>query len=170
MENFWEESNSEEEQVQQPIKTGNNPFAIKKPAYNIDSESDEDDRKRVVKAPKEKMMDLIKEKYYKIRDSIDDKNYFEANGNFDEISKNLDKIKSLFKEKFPDIVLRILYLIEGSLEISKEERSKLSQRNNTAFNSLKKTYTKHIKNYDELLKAYKSTNPSEEDLIELADQ
>ena len=170
MENFWEENSSEEEQQQQTIKTANNPFAIKKPAYNLDSESEEDTKSRKVKTPKEKMMDLIKDKYYKIKESIEDKNYFETNANFDEISKNLDKIKNLYSEKFPDIVLRILYLIEGSFEISKDERSKLSQRNNTAFNNLKKTFTKNAKNYDELLKAYKATNPTEEDLVELVDK
>jgi hypothetical protein len=164
MSNFWnDESSGEEEKVDNQKQ---NPFFMQKEKskYTYESESSEDE-KRVVQTPKDKMLDLIKSSYNKLKDFIDNKNYVGISDVFDDMIKQSDKIKNLF-DKYPDLFLRVLYLTEESINISKEDKTKLSAKNNTAFNNLKKNFNKQIKNFEDALKIYKDNKPSEEQLNE----
>ena len=164
MSNFWnDESSGEEEKIDNQKQ---NPFFMQKEKgkYAYESESSEEE-KRVIKSPKDKMLEVIKSSYNKIKDFIENKNYVGIGDVFDDMIKQSDKIKNLF-DKFPDLFLRILYLTEESINISKEDRAKLSAKNNTAYNNLKKNFTKQIKNFEDALKTYKENKPSEEQLYE----
>jgi translation initiation factor 3 subunit C len=132
--------------------------------YAYESESSEEE-KRVIKSPKDKMLEVIKSSYNKIKDFIENKNYVGIGDIFDDMIKQSDKIKNLF-DKYPDLFLRILYLTEESINVSKEDRSKLSAKNNTAYNNLKKNFTKQIKTFEDALNNYKENKPSEEQLFE----
>jgi translation initiation factor 3 subunit C len=164
MSNFWnDEASSEEEKVDNQKQ---NPFFMQKEKgkYAYESESSEEE-KRVMKTPKDKMLEVIKSSYNKIKDFIENKNYIGIGDVFDDMIKQSDRVKNLF-DKYPDLFLRILYLTEESINISKEDKTKLSAKNNTAFNNLKKNFTKQIKNFEDALKIYKENKPSEEQLFE----
>ena len=165
MSNFWNDDQSSEEEKIENQKQ--NPFFVQKEKgkYAYESESSEEE-KRVMKTPKDKLLEVIKSNYNKIKDFIENKNYVGVSDVFDDIIKQSDKVKNLFPEKLPDSFIRILYLTEESINISKEEKSKLSSKNNTAFNNLKKNFTKQIKSFEDALKQYKENKPSEEQLIE----
>lgn len=164
---FWNEGSDDEnenEKVENQNKS--NPFFMKK-SYNVDDSGSSDGEKRVVKTPKEKLQDLIKEKSSKIRDGIENKSFVDISYNFDELMKSSDKIKSLFSEKVPDNFLRILFLVEDSLNVmneNSEEKKKLTKADNKAYNSLNRTYAKKIKEFEDALKHYKANKPTEDEL------
>ena len=151
---FWDDGPENEED--KGIVNKQNPFANQKqPKYKYDDSESSDDNKRVVKTPKEKLLELIKNSCNKIKDNISSKNFITANEIFDELVKSFDKIKQLFSDNPPALLIKTLYLIEETSNVSKEERGKLSTKNNTSLIGLKKTFTKYIKNFEENLKTYK---------------
>lgn len=160
---FWNEDSEDENQNEKgENQKVSNPFFMKK-SYNVDSGSSDEDI-RVVKTPKEKLQDLIKEKYSKIKSGISNKSFAEIYENFDELMKSSDKIKSLFSDKIPDNFIRIIFLVEENLNVSKEEKNKLTRADNTAFNNLKKNFNKQIRGFEEALKIYKESKPEEDEL------
>ena len=73
-----------------------------------DEDSDEDTRK--IKSPKEKIKDLIKNKYHSIKNSIKSQNYKGIVEAIDELTKNNDKIISyLKKKKFRLFFMNVFY-------------------------------------------------------------
>ena len=88
----WNESSEEDNKPE--IKS--NPFAQKAAKKKYDESESSEEEKRTVKTPKEKMLDLIKTNYAKIKDDIEDNNYSGISLEFDEVMKNSDKIKTLF--------------------------------------------------------------------------
>lgn len=152
---FWDEGPENEEE--KGITNKQNPFANQKqPKYKFDeSESSDEDNKRKVKTPKEKLLELMKNSCNKIRDNISAKNFIVASEVFDELVKSFDKIKQLFGDNVPSFFIKTLSLIEETVNMSKEDRGKLSTKNNTSLTGFKKTFTKYIKFFEENLKAYK---------------
>jgi len=151
---FWDEGPENEDDKGTINKQ--NPFAgQKQPKYKYDDSESSDDNKRVVKTPKEKLMELMKNSCNKIKDNISSKNFIVANEVFDELVKSFDKIKQLFADNPPSFFIKTLSLIEETANMNKEERGKISTKNNTALTGLKKTFTKYIKNFEENLKTYK---------------
>ena len=151
---FWEDGPDNDED--KGIVNKQNPFANQKqPKYKYDDSESSDDNKRVVKTPKEKSMELMKNSCNKIKDNISSKNFIVADEVFDELVKSFDKIKQLFGDNLPAFFIKTLYLIEETTNINKEERVKLSTKNNTSLNGIKKTFIKYIKNFEENLKTYK---------------
>lgn len=133
-----------------------NPFASsKQPKYKYDDSESSDDNKRVLKTPKEKLLELMKSSCNKIKDNISSKNFITVNEVFDELVKSFDKIKQLFADNPPAFFIKTLYLIEETTNMNKEDRGKLSSKNNTSLTGIKKTFTKYIKNFEENLKIYK---------------
>jgi translation initiation factor 3 subunit C len=160
----WDDDDVVEREEQ---KQSSNPFAASKGKYSYDESESSEEEKRVLKTPKEKLIALIKENYIKIKDHLEAKNYIGVLECYSEVMKNADKIKKEFgvTDKLPETFVRMLYLVEESLNLPKEEKSKLSQKNNTAFNSLKKE-TKLMKPFEEAVKTYREFKPSEEELRE----
>lgn len=156
----------DDEVIDKEEQKQNNPFAASKGKYSYDDSESSEEEKRVLKTPKEKLLALIKENFAKFKDHLESKNYIGILEAFNEVMKNSDKIKKEFGtgDKLPDVFIRMLYLVEDCLNLSKEEKSKLSQKNNTAFNSLKKE-SKLIKPYEEALKSYRDTKPTEDELF-----
>jgi translation initiation factor 3 subunit C len=151
---FWDDGQENDEDKGTINKQ--NPFANQKqPKYKFDSESSDEDNKRVVKTPKEKLLELMKKSCNKIRDNISSKNFIVANEVFDELVKSFDKIKQFFSDNPPILFIKTLSLLEEASNMSKEDRGKISTKNNTSLTGIKKTYTKYIKNFEECLKAYK---------------
>jgi translation initiation factor 3 subunit C len=162
MSNFWEDDEPEVPKPEQQNKA--NPFAVKGTTKNYtydDSESSEEE-KRVVKTPKEKIQDMLKDNYSKIKDVVEEHDYQNILKIFDDTIKQSEKMKTYFPDKLPDKFLRILILVEDSLNISKEEKAKLSPKNNTAYNSLKKNFTK-LKGYEAAIKQFRENPPEEEE-------
>jgi len=151
---FWDDGPENDEEKGNINKQ--NPFANQKqPKYKLDDSESSDDNKRVVKTPKEKIMEIMKNSCNKIKDNISSKNFIVAGEVFDELVKSFDKIKQLFGDNLPVFFIKTLFLLEETTNIIKEERAKLSTKNNTSLNGIKKTFTKYIKNFEENLKAYK---------------
>lgn len=152
---FWDDGQENDEDKGTINKQ--NPFANQKqPKYKYnDSESSGDDNKRKVKTPKEKLLELMKKSSNKIRDNILSKNFIIANEVFDELVKSFDKIKHFFSNNPPAFFIKTLALLEETANISKEERGKISTKNNTSLTGIKKTFIKYSKHFEESLKTYK---------------
>ena len=152
---FWDDGPENDED--KGIINKQNPFASQKqPKYKYDHpESSDEDNKRKVKTPKEKLLELMKNSCNKIRDNISSKNFIIASEVFDELVKSFDKIKQLFSDNPPAFFIKTLSLIEETANLTKEERGKLSTKNNTSLTGIKKTFTKYNKHFEEILKAYK---------------
>ena len=158
---IWDEDEEGNEQEEQKVT---NPFAASKGKYAYDDSESSEEEKRVLKTPKEKLLALVKENFSKIKEYKEQKNYTGLLKSYTDVIKNADKIKKEFgAEKLPEMFLRFLYLVEESLNLSKEEKVKLNQKDNTAFNSLKKDM-KLMKPFEEAVKTYRETKPSEEDI------
>lgn len=128
-------------------------------------DDDSGDEKRKVRSPKEKLKDLIKEKYQKIKDAHLNHNFVIIHDSIEELLKHFDKALQLFqKEEFPILFLEALCICEESLNLSKEEQKNLKKEYNTAFNSIKKLFAKNAKKTEELLKNYKEKRPTKEEL------
>jgi translation initiation factor 3 subunit C len=170
MSNFWgDDDNSDGDENKDKQQGSSNPFYMKsKYAYN-ESESSEEE-KRIIKTPKEKLLDQIRSNYFKIKDFIESKNYISLGDAFDEVMKSSDKVKNLFTDKIPDMFLRLLFITDESINISKEERNKLTAKNNTAFNNLKKNFTKQAKQFEEELNTYKENLPTQEQIFKMEEE
>jgi len=152
---FWEDDDKNVEE-EKGIVNKSNPFANqrdKKYKYN-DSESSEDN-KRVLKTPKEKLTETIKICTNKIKENIYQKNFVTADEALNDLVKQQDKIKQIFGDNPPMVLIKSLFLIEETTNMNKEERVKLSSKNSTSFIGMKKTFIKFVKNYEENLKVYK---------------
>lgn len=159
---FWQDESDNEEEKGTVNKQ--NPFANQKqPKYKYDDSESSDDNKRVVKTPKEKLLELMKNSCNKIKDNISSKNFITVNEVFDELVKSFDKIKQLFPENLPMFFIKSLFLIEENINMNKEERGRLSTKNNTSLTGIKKTFTKYLKNFEENLKSYKDKKAGGED-------
>jgi len=161
----WDDDDVVEKDDQKQIS--NNPFAASKGKYNYDDSESSEEEKRVLKTPKEKLLALIKENYIKLKDHLESNNFIGILECYSDVMKQADKIKKEFgvSDKLPEMFVRMLYLVEESLNLPKEEKSKLTQKNNTAFNSLKKE-TKLMKPFEDAVKNYRESKPSEEEVRE----
>lgn len=153
------EENEIEDEIKIEKKTVQQKAGSKAYAYG-ESESSEEE-KRVLKTPKEKLLSLIKDNYHKIKDNIEERNFVDIVNSFEELIKNADKIKKEFGDKLPPLFVRTLYVVEESLNIQKEDKSRLSKENNTAFNSLKKSF-KSAKPFEEAIKNYRESKSNED--------
>jgi translation initiation factor 3 subunit C len=160
---IWDDEENNEQEEQKV----NNPFTASKGKYTYDDSESSEDEKRVLKTPKEKLLSMIKENLSKVREFKDQKNYSGLLKSYTDVIKNADKIKKEFgtSEKLPDSFLRLLFFVEESLNVSKEDKAKLNSKDNTALNSLKKDW-KLVKPFEDALKTYRETKPSEEDIEE----
>ena len=111
---------------------------------------------------KEKIINLIKEKYYSIKDAIKNNNYKKAIEDFNELIKNNDKINSILKI-MPSYYYECFALIEESINSS--NLIKLSKENSYNLNKLKKQLTYHFKK-NQHFSNYKKSRKNEEELEE----
>ena len=152
---FWDDDDKSVEEEKGVVNKAN-PFANQKDKkYKYDDSASSDDNKRILKTPKEKLNETIKNCTNKIKDNIYQKNFAPADEALNELVKQSEKIKQIFGENPPMILIKSLYLIEETTNMSKEERVKLSTKNSTSLIAMKKTYNKLVKNFEENLKAYK---------------
>ena len=158
-ENEEKEQNEEENEKKKKDKEEEKPTKTK--SEDEDSESDS----RKIRSPKEKVMDLIKDKYHSIKNAIKANNFKTVQENFDELVKNHDKINSAFKkEDIPAYYYECFALVEDITNISKEEQKKLPKENSNSINSLRKVQVRILKKIGPAFAEYKKNRKSEEDL------
>ena len=87
----------------------------------------------------------------KIKENIYQKNFVTADEALNDLVKQQDKIKQIFGDNPPMVLIKSLFLIEETTNMNKEERVKLSSKNSTSFIGMKKTFIKFVKNYEENL-------------------
>ena len=132
------------------------------------SEKDEDESEsdsRKIRSPKEKIIDLLKDKYHSIKNGIKNNTYKVVHENFDELMKSNDKINSIFKkEEIPSYYYECFALIEDITNISKDEQKKLSKENNNSLSSLKKNQVRYLKKIGPAYAEYKKNRKNDEEL------
>ena len=144
----------------------------KKKGNDEEDESDSDERK--IRSPKEKIIDLIKDKYHSIKNAIKNITYKTVLESFDELQKNNDKINNLFKkEEVPSYFYECFALIEDLINMSKEEQKKLikdhpekEKENNASLNNLKRIFVRISKKIGTSFSEYKKNRKNEEQLEE----
>merc|ERR1712151_341669 len=165
---FWDDDDKSVEE--EKVVNKQNPFANNTKKYKYDDSESDDDTKRVLKTPKEKLTDTIKNCTNKIKDNIYQKNFSAASEALNDLVKQTDKIKQIFGDNPPMMLIKNLFLIEETTNMSKEERDKLSSKNSTSLIGMKKTFlNKLVKNFEENLKAYKDKKAAGEEDDELSD-
>ena len=144
----------------------------KKKGNDEEDESDSDERK--IRSPKEKIIDLIKDKYHSIKNAIKNITYKTVLESFDELQKNNDKINNLFKkEEVPSYFYECFALIEDLINMSKEEQKKLikdhpekEKENNSSLSNLKRIFVRISKKMGTSFSEYKKNRKNEEQLEE----
>ena len=133
---------------------------------NEDEESIGDSRK--ILSPKEKIIELIKDKYHSIKEGIKNSTYKTVLENFDELVKNNDKVNSNFKkEEIPLLYYECFALIDEITKKSKEEQKLLTKdnkENSNSLNSLKKLQVRILKKLGPSFEEYKKNRKTEEEL------
>ena len=133
---------------------------------NEDEESIGDSRK--ILSPKEKIIELIKDKYHSIKEGIKNSTYKTVLENFDELVKNNDKVNSNFKkEEIPLLYYECFALIDEITKKSKEEQKLLTKdnkENSNSLNSLKKLKVRILKKLGPSFEEYKKNRKTEEEL------
>jgi hypothetical protein len=153
------------EEVSDEDKQEKKPTQAAKSKYAYGDSDTSDSGKRVHLNKKEKLNALIKEKYLKIRDGVENKNYVDILEAFEKVMKEADKIKKEFGDKLPALFIRSLFLVEESLNIQKKDKEGFSRENNTASNSLKKSF-KLAKTFEDAIKSHKNAEFNDEEYLE----
>ena len=149
----WSEDEEEKENQSDEEKQDNKEDKDDKKS-DEDEESDSDSRK--IRTPKEKIIELIKDKYLSIKTGIKNSTLKKVLESFDELQKNNDKINSIFKrDEIPAYYYECFALIDDLLNMSKEDQKNLSKDNNASFNTLKKVHVRIVKKIGTNLTEYK---------------
>ena len=167
-----EEEEKEKESDEEKEKEKEKEKDDKKKGNDEEDESDSDERK--IRSPKEKIIDLIKDKYHSIKNAIKNITYKTVLESFDELQKNNDKINNLFKkEEVPSYFYECFALIEDLINMSKEEQKKLikdhpekEKENNASLNNLKRIFVRISKKIGTSFSEYKKNRKNEEQLEE----
>ena len=157
-ENEKENEKKEEESVEEEEKDESKK--------NEDEESVGDSRR--ILSPKEKIIELIKDKYHSIKEGIKNCTFKTVLENFDELVKNNDKVNSNFKkEEIPLYYYECFALIDEITKKSKEEQKVLTKDNKeniNSLNSLKKLNVRILKKLGPSFEEYKNNRKNEEEL------
>jgi hypothetical protein len=135
-----------------------------------DSESSEDEV-RVVKSGKERAMLTFQKLIKDLRKHMKDRDYWELQNSFDELSKSMIKAKQYLVEGVPRQLVRILVDLEDYVAerlTDKAQFKKLSARQGRALNRMKLTLKKHNKAYSVVMVAYRK-NPDTDDPFDADD-
>ena len=123
-------------------------------------EENEEDEKNDILSPKLKLITLIKDKYYSIKNTIKNNTYKPVQENFNKMAKKIDKINSLLKkEEIPSCYYECFVLLEEISNLPKEEQkklAKLNKENDNSINSLKKLQVKIMKKLGQSIVEYKN--------------
>ena len=156
-----EEEEKEDKKVKEKEKEKEKESVHKSERDEDESESDS----RKIRSPKEKIIELLKDKYQSIKNGIKNNTYKVVHENFDELMKNNDKINSIFKkEEIPSYYYECFALIEDITSISKDEQKKLSKENNNSLSSLKKNQVRYLKKIGPAYSEYKKNRKNDEEL------
>ena len=156
-------SKEEEKEEKEKKEEKENKEDNKQKEKEDEDESESDSRK--IRSPKEKIVELLKDKYHSIKNAIKNNTYKVVQENFDELMKNNDKINSIFKkEEIPSYYYECFALIEDITNISKDEQKKLTKENNTSLSSLKKNQVRYLKKIGPAYNEYKKQRKNDEEL------
>ena len=131
-------------------------------------ENEEEEEKHTILSPKLKIITLIKDKYYSIKNAIKNNTYKLVQENFNKLAKKIDKINSLLKkEEIPSCYYECFVLVEEVTNLPKEEQKQLAKynkENDNSINSLKKFQVRIMKKLGQSIVEYKKNRKSEEEL------
>lgn len=129
-----------------------------------DSESSEDEA-RVVKSAKQRAMETFQQLNKQLRTNMKDRDYWEIQNSFDELSKAMIKAKAHLAQGVPRFLVRLLCDLEDYIAERLQDKAqfkKLSARQGRALNRMKLTLKKHNKAYQVVMDAYRQ-NPDTDD-------
>ena len=134
---------------------------------NEDEEESVSDSRKIL-SPKEKIIELIKDKYHSIKEGIKNNTFKTVLESFDELVKNNDKVNSNFKkEEIPLYYYECFTLIDEITKMSKEEQKLLTKDNKenaNSLNSLKKLQVRILKKIGTSFEEYKKNRKTEDEL------
>ena len=96
----------------------------------------------------------------KLEDKIKINDFVAIYDQYTELNKQLEKAKKMVdKEGLPLFYVRVCFMLENLVNnLKNEEKKKLSNSNNKAFNILKQQIKKNNKNYTAQIEAFKLVN------------
>ena len=146
------ESEKELEEIQEEEKK-----ATKKMMFKDVESSESEEEKRTVKTEKEKRFGVMRETIRKLEDKIKINDFVAIYDQYTELNKQLEKAKKIVeKEGLPIFYVRVCFMLENLVNnLKNEEKKKLSNPNNKAYNILKQQIKKNNKNYTAQIEAFK---------------
>ena len=146
------ESEKELEEIQEEEKK-----ATKKMMFKDVESSESEEEKRTVKTEKEKRFGVMRETIRKLEDKIKINDFVAIYDQYTELNKQLEKAKKIVeKEGLPIFYVRVCFMLENLVNnLKNEEKKKLSNSNNKAYNILKQQIKKNNKNYTAQIEAFK---------------
>ena len=148
---IWDEEEEDDKEVQE-----------------LEENEEEEEEKHTILSPKLKIITLIKDKYYSIKNAIKNNTYKLVQENFNKLAKKIDKINSLLKkEEIPSCYYECFVLVEEVTNLPKEEQKQLAKynkENDNSINSLKKFQVRIMKKLGQSIVEYKKNRKSEEEL------
>lgn len=150
---IWAEEEDEEEEVEDLYEISDS---------KKDNKQQKNDQFYKNLIQKEKIINLIKEKYHSIKNAIKNYNYKTILEDFNELIKNNDKINSILKI-IPSYYYECFALIEES--INSLNLIKLNKENNYNLNKLKKQFIYYFKK-NQHFSDYKKSRKNEKELEE----
>ena len=158
-----EEEKEEEKEKDEEKEKEKEKKEVNKSERDEDEESESGSHK--IRSPKEKIIELLKDKYKSIKTAIKNSNYSQVHENFDELLKNNDKINKVFKkEDIPSYYYECFAMVDDITNISKEDQKKLSKENSISLGSIKKSQVRVLKKIGSAFSEYKKKRKNEEEL------
>ncbi|CBK21745.2 uncharacterized protein [Blastocystis hominis] len=138
---------------------------MEKSKYVIESDSDSEEEKRIVKTPKEKYMDEMKEVTRNIKNHFRINDWVQLANDYDKLKSQVDDHGRVLSETgYPVMYIREFVKLDDAINnTSKADTKNFSKNVAMAFNRMKQTIKKELKNADfaQLVADFRA-NPIEE--------